>query len=106
MKMLLQTNNQQTRSKKRTRPVDHFKKCPKCGDSELIKMGPDVLCSSCDWDSLVWDVSRGGMDDLNAASMEYFAPTPKLVKSRPAKEEQIIVAEEKINPSLRKQLGA
>ncbi len=87
-------------------PVDHFKKCPKCGDSELIKVGPDVLCSLCDWDSLAWDVSRGGMDDLNAATVERFTLKPKLVKSPLVNEEQIIVAEEKTNPSLLKLLGA
>lgn len=106
MKVLLELNNKQTKSKKRTRPVDHFKKCPKCGDSELIKMGPDVLCSSCDWDSLAWDVSRGAMDDLGAAAVEFFASTSKQVKSTSSKEEQISSTEEKTNPSRQKQLGA
>lgn len=106
MKVLLEPNNKQTKSKKRTRPVDHFKKCPKCGDSELIQMGPDVLCSACDWDSLAWDVSRGGMDDLGAAAVEFFTSTSKQVKSVSTKEEQVSTSEEKINPLLKKQLGA
>lgn len=106
MKVLLELNNKQTGLKKRTRPVDHFNKCPKCGDSELIQMGPDVLCSSCDWDSLAWDVSRGAMDDLGAAAMEFFASISKLVESTSSKEEQVFTSEEKTNPSIKKQLGA
>jgi hypothetical protein len=58
----------------RTKPVDYFKRCPQCGEQELICLDPDVLCSSCDWDSLAWDVSRGAMDDLALAADEFFKP--------------------------------
>ena len=63
----------QTRSRKapRVKPVDHFKKCPACGCKQLIDVSPDVLCSSCDWDSIAWDVSRGGMNNPIAAAREF-----------------------------------
>ncbi len=63
--------------KKRTKPADYFKKCPKCGDKELFHLDPDVVCLSCDWDSTVWDVSRGAMNDLGRAAKEFFAATSK-----------------------------
>lgn len=55
----------------RTKPVDHFHKCPACGCKDLIQINPDVLCSECDWDSTAWDVSRGGMDSLFSAANEF-----------------------------------
>lgn len=59
------------RQKPRTKPVDHFKKCPACGCDDLIDVRPDVLCTRCDWASMEWDVSRGGMDNLVAAAKEF-----------------------------------
>lgn len=79
MKMSLRTIKVQESTAKRTKPVDHFKKCPKCGDRDLIQLDPDVLCSSCDWDSLAWDVSRGAMNDLEQAAREIFKIKPVLV---------------------------
>lgn len=82
MKMELRTIEGIEKTAKRTKPVDYFKKCPKCGDRDLIHLNPDVLCSSCDWDSLAWDVSRGAMDDLDQAAKEIFMPKPVLVASQ------------------------
>ena len=65
--------------KKRIKPVDYFKRCPKC-NCELIVIDPDVLCSTCDWDSTLWDVSRGAMDNMITASKEQ-----ELARSRPRK---------------------
>jgi len=61
----------QEKKKSRSKPVDHFKKCPACGCNDLIEVTPDVLCSRCDWDSTAWDVSRGGMDNLYSAAKEF-----------------------------------
>jgi hypothetical protein len=63
-------------------PVDHFKCCPRCGDKELIRVDPDVVCSSCDWDSTAWHVDQGGMDSLRAAAREFEAGA-KRSKIRP-----------------------
>ncbi|MFZ4402496.1 MAG: hypothetical protein ACOYOK_00200 [Pseudobdellovibrionaceae bacterium] len=82
MKVELRTVDIFEKAEKRTKPVDYFKKCPKCGDCDLIHFIPDVLCSSCDWDSLAWDVSRGGMDDLNQAAKETFIPKPTQLRSQ------------------------
>ncbi len=82
MKLELRTIEVLEKTTKRTMPVDYFKKCPKCGDLDLIHLNPDVLCSSCDWDSLAWDVSRGAMDDLDRAAKEIFMPKPVLVASQ------------------------
>ena len=86
MEMKLCALEEPKTAKKRTRPVDYFKKCPKCGEKELIKLDPDVLCSSCDWDSLAWDVSRGAMDNITQAAKEAFVfskPTPEPKKENP-----------------------
>ncbi len=82
MKMELRTIEVVEKTAKRTKPVDYFKKCPKCGDRDLIHLNPDILCSSCDWDSLAWDVSRGAMDDLNQAAKEIFKTKPVLVATQ------------------------
>lgn len=79
MKAKLRTIKCLSHTKKRTKPIDYFKKCPKCGEQHLIHLNPDVLCSSCDWDSSSWDVSRGAMDDLVKAAEEIFLITPILV---------------------------
>ena len=34
------------------RPADVFKKCPRCGCAEMIRVEGDVLCSNCTWDSI------------------------------------------------------
>lgn len=82
MKMSLRTIDVKEKPAKRATPVDHFKKCPKCGNKDLIQLDPDVLCSSCDWDSLAWDVSRGAMDDLEQAAREIFKTKPVLMASQ------------------------
>lgn len=58
--------------RKRVRPTESFKACPGCGDKGLIPVGPDVLCSRCDWNSCLWDIQRGGMNNLEAAAREFF----------------------------------
>lgn len=82
MKMKLRTIEGLEKTATRTNPVDYFKKCPSCGERDLIHLNPDVLCSSCDWDSLAWDVSRGAMDDLNRAAKEIFKTKPVLIASQ------------------------
>ena len=72
MKLALVHGFDQTANRPKT-PIDHFKKCPACGDKELIQIDPDVVCSSCNWDSTAWHVSAGGMDDLKAAAREFEA---------------------------------
>lgn len=62
------------RKAKRVKPNEHFKACPQCGSKELIPVGPDALCSSCDWNSCLWDVQRGGMNNLERAVREFFGP--------------------------------
>lgn len=59
------------KAKPRKTPLDHFKQCPQCGDSELTPIGPDVVCMECCWDSTAWDVSQGGMDNAFYAAKEY-----------------------------------
>lgn len=81
MKLSLKTKNDSEKTSKRTKPVDHFKKCPQCGATDLIQINPDVLCSSCDWDSTAWDVSRGAMDNLELAAKEIFKTKPVLISS-------------------------
>lgn len=78
MKMQLRTIERLDKKAKRIKPVDYFRKCPKCASPDLIHLHPDVLCSSCDWDSLAWDVSQGAMDDLVQAAKEMFIPNPIL----------------------------
>lgn len=58
--------------RKRVRPTEAFTACPGCGDKNLIPVGPDVLCSRCDWNSCLWDIQRGGMNNLEAAAREFF----------------------------------
>lgn len=82
MKMSLRTVCGTEKPVKRTTPMDHFKKCPKCGDKNLIAINPDVLCSVCDWDSLSWDVSRGAMNNLEQAAREIFKPKPLLISKQ------------------------
>ena len=92
MKIELKTQTITESKAKRTKPVDFFKKCPKCGDKDLIHLDPDVLCTSCDWDSLLWDVSRGSMNDLEQAAREIFKTKPMLVATQ--KQNDIPVAAE------------
>ena len=72
--MKLQLITAGERNEPRVKPVNHFQKCPACGCKELINVKPDVLCSTCEWDSTTWDVSRGGMDNLFTASKEFGFP--------------------------------
>jgi len=58
--------------KRPKKPIEHFKKCPACGDA-LIPVDPDVICSTCSWDSTAWHVSTGAMDNLGAAAREFTA---------------------------------
>jgi hypothetical protein len=64
------------RKPKRVKPIDHFSHCPACGCAELIDAGPDVLCLECDWDSTLWDVGRGGMNNLRLAAREFGFSAP------------------------------
>ena len=50
---------------------EHFKSCPACGEKELIKVSPEVLCATCDWGSMAWSISRGVMDNPFSAAMEF-----------------------------------
>jgi hypothetical protein len=59
------------RPKKRKKAIQFFKACPHCQCEELIEVGPDAVCSQCDWDSTEWDVIRGGMNNLVAAAREF-----------------------------------
>jgi hypothetical protein len=68
---VLQTSESKVRRPKK--PVDHIKKCPACGDKDLIVLDPDVLCSKCSWDSTFWHVAAGGMDNLEVAAREFEA---------------------------------
>ena len=78
LQLLSQVQTFETK-KKRVTPVEHFKKCPACGCKDLIDLRPDVLCSSCDWDSTAWDVSRGGMDNLIGAAKEFGFQTMEVI---------------------------
>lgn len=72
----------QTKSKK---AVDHFNKCPLCGADDLIRMSPEVVCSQCEWNSCLWSVSRGRMDNLNSAVIEELRESrkyPKVIQPR------------------------
>lgn len=84
MRLRLQYVPTKERKQKRIRPVNHFSKCPKCGDAELIRLDPDVLCSKCDWDSCLWDVQRGGMNNLEAAAREFFQPKMNVIDGQGA----------------------
>lgn len=68
---LLAIQDQESSRPERVKPVDFFKRCPACGFKDLIDVGPDVLCGRCDWDSIAWDVARGGMADLRGAHREF-----------------------------------
>lgn len=67
---LVQTNQTKGKGKKSEKAVDHFQRCPLCGDSDLIQVSPEVVCSKCDWNSCQWSVSRGCMDNLFGAAIE------------------------------------
>lgn len=71
MKLQLIATQRQERTVPRVKPIDHFKKCPSRGCKELIDVSPDVLCSDCNWESTVWDVSRGAMDNIFGAAKEF-----------------------------------
>ncbi len=53
--------------------VEHFKRCPSCGDHNLLKVAPEVLCLECDWNSIEWSVSCGSMDNIFLAAQEHGA---------------------------------
>ncbi len=89
--------------KKRTKPVDHFKGCPRCGN-KVIAVDRDVICSSCDWDSTAWDVSRGAMDDLGRAAKEFLKYTPKPKKINLVA--QLLAADHNSNSTIKKKMGA
>lgn len=67
---LIQTNEVQIKQTKSKKAVEHFKRCPLCGDADLINVSPEVVCSNCDWNSCLWSVSRGHMDNLKWAAIE------------------------------------
>lgn len=80
MKLQLISGSAQDRKKARVKPVDHFQKCPACGSKDLIEVRPDVLCSGCDWNSTLWDVSQGAMDNLFIAAKEFGFPVMNAVQ--------------------------
>ena len=90
MKLALVCLNEPVKRPKK--PIDHFKKCPACGDQDLILLNPDVLCSKCSWDSTSWHVSTGAMDNLQVAVNEFLAPVRrakiKVIKSEPKEQEE------------------
>lgn len=49
-----------------------FTCCPACGSKELIAVGPEVLCSSCDWETTLQSVQSGNMDQIFKACKEHF----------------------------------
>lgn len=67
---LVQTIQLEGKKIKSQKAVDRFKSCPLCGDSHLIRVSPEVVCSKCDWNSALWSVSRGRMDNLFGAAIE------------------------------------
>lgn len=84
------THVKQSTSKK---AVDHFKRCPLCGDADLIRVSPEVICSQCDWNSCLWSVSRGRMDNLHAAVIEDLRESgrgPTLVRPSEVREDEDI----------------
>lgn len=106
MKMNLRTICCTEKPIKRTTPMDHFKKCPNCGDKNLIRLDPDVLCSSCDWDSLAWDVSRGAMNNLEQAAREIFKTGPVLVAKQKTTDRSTDVENESDDISTEEKQGA
>lgn len=83
---LIQSNEVQGKQTKSKKAVDHFKRCPLCGDADLIRVSPEVVCSQCDWNSCLWSVSRGRMDNLHSAVIEELRESgklPTLVKPLP-----------------------
>ena len=66
----------------------HFKKCPACGNKNLIELEPEVLCGSCDWTSCSWSVSRGAMDNLHAAAAQEMRIDAKIERKRQKKKEK------------------
>ncbi|MGE0633881.1 MAG: hypothetical protein AB7O96_15810 [Pseudobdellovibrionaceae bacterium] len=66
MKLRLMLQNEY----KQKSAIEHFKKCPACGEKNLIECNPEVICSRCDWTSCAWSVSRGAMDNLFSAALE------------------------------------
>lgn len=80
MEIKLYDLKEQKNTKDRTSPVEYFNQCPRCHERKLIKVFPDVLCSTCDWDSLAWDVSRGAMDNITQAVKEVFVTTKPTVE--------------------------
>jgi hypothetical protein len=71
MKLRLIADYDHEKKQPRATPVEHYKKCPSCGCRDLIEVRPDILCASCDWNSIAWDVSHGAMDDLQNAAKEF-----------------------------------
>lgn len=52
------------------RAVDHFKRCPLCGDADMIVSAPELVCSKCAWTSAEWSVAHGRMDNIWSAIHE------------------------------------
>jgi hypothetical protein len=90
---LIQTNEIQIKQTKSKKAIDHFKRCPLCGDADLINVSPEVVCSNCDWNSCLWSVSRGRMDNLHSAVIEELRESgkvPTLIKPVPVHDDEDI----------------
>lgn len=44
------------------KPSEAFTKCPSCFGRRLLIVGIDVICSSCDWNSIEAFAEAGGLD--------------------------------------------
>ncbi|MBY0385800.1 hypothetical protein K2X05_11645 [bacterium] len=60
-----------------------FTSCPACRDEQLIEVDSDLVCSSCDWNSCLYSVESGQMDNFmeNARRLE----EPARIYVRPVK---------------------
>lgn len=58
-----------------------IKSCPRCNRDDLLHIGVDVFCLSCDWNNVQAYVDLGGMDNLQAAYWDSFS-FPKREKNQ------------------------
>lgn len=49
-----------------------FTGCPACGSNQLIFVGTETLCGSCDWETTFRSVQAGHMDQIFKACKEQF----------------------------------
>lgn len=63
---------QTTQNQKKLKTPKQYKCCPACGSKQLISVGPEVLCGSCDWETTLRSVQSGQMDQIFKACKEQF----------------------------------